>query len=334
MARSATGVSRADLPGGQGAGLSPELSGSNPLSARHPRSGDDGIWDRPWLWLRRPTVREVSGEIVQDSSVTHGCSRVPSWCSPPGGHGVHATVDAASGDGYNDQPRVDSGPAHERRREQMSYPDDPYGPDAQWAAQPPPPPPHQGMQPYGYQPQPPASKEGGGCLKPVVIAVAALGALLVVVGFVGAVTTGDDPDDNSSSAPPSSATVEDADETAPSTAPSTTAAPTTTLPPEPPEVTNARRSALQYLEFSGFSRQGLIDQLSSEYGDQYPVDAATAAVDSLNVDWNAEAVEAAEAYLEFQGFSHAGLVDQLSSEYGDQFTPEQAEHGATVALGG
>lgn len=116
----------------------------------------------------------------------------------------------------------------------------------------------------------------------------------------------------------------------PTTVPPTT---TTTAPPEDPQVSNARRSAASYLDFRGFSRQGLIDQLSSEYGDQYPVEAATAAVDSLNVDWNAEAVEAAESYLELRGFSHAGLVDQLSSEYGDQFTREQAEHGATVALG-
>jgi hypothetical protein len=101
-----------------------------------------------------------------------------------------------------------------------------------------------------------------------------------------------------------------------------------------PELENARESAQDYLAFAGFSRQGLIDQLSSEYGDQYPVEAATAAVDSLDVDWNAEAVEAAESYLEFQSFSHAGLVDQLSSEYGDQFTREQAEHGASTALGG
>jgi host cell surface-exposed lipoprotein len=113
----------------------------------------------------------------------------------------------------------------------------------------------------------------------------------------------------------------------------TTTAPPTTTTTENPELSNARESAQQYLDYSGFSRQGLIDQLSSEYGDQYPVEVATAAVDSLRVDWNAEAVEAAESYLEFQAFSHAGLVDQLSSEYGDQFTREQAEYGARAALG-
>jgi hypothetical protein len=54
-------------------------------------------------------------------------------------------------------------------------------------------------------------------------------------------------------------------------------------------------------------------------------------VDSLNVDWNEQAARSAESYLEYTAFSHAGLVDQLEFE---GFTPEQAEHGATVAMGG
>ena len=37
----------------------------------------------------------------------------------------------------------------------------------------------------------------------------------------------------------------------------------------------------------------LIDQLSSEYGEQFSVEDATVAVDSLNVDWNAQAAESA-----------------------------------------
>ena len=45
---------------------------------------------------------------------------------------------------------------------------------------------------------------------------------------------------------------------------------------------NAVRSAKQYLSFKGFSRSGLIQQLSSDYGDGYNVDDATVAVDSLN----------------------------------------------------
>jgi hypothetical protein len=113
----------------------------------------------------------------------------------------------------------------------------------------------------------------------------------------------------------------------------TAPAPTTTTTAEDPELSNARESARSYLDMSGFSRQGLIDQLSSEYGDQYPIEIATAAVDSLNVDYNAEAVESAESYLEFMSFSRVGLVDQLSSAYGDQYTREQAEHGASIAFG-
>jgi hypothetical protein len=103
---------------------------------------------------------------------------------------------------------------------------------------------------------------------------------------------------------------------------------TTTAPPGNPEVSNARRPAESYLDFSGFSRSGLIKQLELE---GYSTDAATQAADSLNVDWNAEAVESAESYLEFSGFSHSGLVDQLEFE---GFTPEEAEHGAATALGG
>lgn len=94
---------------------------------------------------------------------------------------------------------------------------------------------------------------------------------------------------------------------------------------------NAVRSAKAYLSFSGFSRAGLIDQLSSPYGDGYsPVDA-TAAVNSLSVDWNAQAVRSAKKYLEMMGFSCSGLIDQLSSDYGDKYTRSQATYGAQMA---
>lgn len=87
---------------------------------------------------------------------------------------------------------------------------------------------------------------------------------------------------------------------------------------------NAVRSADSYLRFTSFSRQGLIDQLSSDYGDKFEVEDATIAVDSLNVDWGAEAVEAAEGYLELTSFSREGLIHQLSAESGDRFTADQA----------
>jgi hypothetical protein len=91
---------------------------------------------------------------------------------------------------------------------------------------------------------------------------------------------------------------------------------------------NAARSAQSYLNISGFSRQGLIDQLSSEYGNKFSIGDATVAVDSLNVDWNAQAARSAAAYLKISGFSCRGLIEQLSSEHGNKYTVEQATYGA------
>ena len=95
------------------------------------------------------------------------------------------------------------------------------------------------------------------------------------------------------------------------------------------EQKNAYKAAKNYLEFSGFSKQGLIDQLSSEYGDNYPVDVAEFAVNALEengeVDWVEECKESAQSYLDFSSFSKEGLIEQLTSEYGDKYTQEEAE---------
>ncbi|WP_299087985.1 Ltp family lipoprotein [uncultured Microbacterium sp.] len=98
------------------------------------------------------------------------------------------------------------------------------------------------------------------------------------------------------------------------------------------EQQNALEEAQSYLDYSGFSRQGLIDQLSSEYGGGYPVDVATWAVDTVGADWNAEAVESAQDYLDYSSISRQGLYDQLTSAYGGQFTPDEANH-ALAAVG-
>lgn len=100
---------------------------------------------------------------------------------------------------------------------------------------------------------------------------------------------------------------------------------------------SAIRSANSYLSFKGFSRAGLAQQLTSEYGEGFdPADAefAIAAIEANGeVDWNQEAVQSAESYLEFKGFSRDGLFEQLTSEYGEKFTPEQANFALdTVGL--
>jgi len=94
---------------------------------------------------------------------------------------------------------------------------------------------------------------------------------------------------------------------------------------------NAVRSANSYLSMMAFSRDGLIDQLSSTYGDGYARADATRAVDSLSVDWNAQAVRSAKQYLAMMGFSCNGLIEQLSSSAGEKYTRSQATYGARQA---
>lgn len=94
---------------------------------------------------------------------------------------------------------------------------------------------------------------------------------------------------------------------------------------------NAVKSAQHYISVQGFSRNGLIEQLSSDYGDGYNISDATVAVDSMNIDWNKQAVRSAKQYLSIQGFSCNGLIEQLSSSYGDKYTQSQATYGAKKA---
>jgi hypothetical protein len=96
---------------------------------------------------------------------------------------------------------------------------------------------------------------------------------------------------------------------------------------------NAVRAANQYINMTGFSRDGLINQLSSDAGDGFEISDATVAVDSLNIDWNQQAVKSAKQYLNMMGFSCKGLIEQLSSSAGDQYTVDQATHGAKQAGG-
>jgi hypothetical protein len=80
---------------------------------------------------------------------------------------------------------------------------------------------------------------------------------------------------------------------------------------------------------SGFSKKGLIKQLSSSAGDGYSRAQATFAANKVGADWNAEAVESAQNYLDMGGFSEQALIEQLSSSAGDGFTPDQARYAVS-----
>ena len=100
-------------------------------------------------------------------------------------------------------------------------------------------------------------------------------------------------------------------------------------PLSPVSQQNAVRKAEDYLDYTAFSRSGLINQLVEFEG--FSTEDATFAVDQITVDWNEQAAKKAKDYLDYTAFSRSGLINQLVEFEG--FTPEQAEYGvATTGL--
>ncbi len=94
----------------------------------------------------------------------------------------------------------------------------------------------------------------------------------------------------------------------------------------PSEYQAALNRAESYSERMHMSKQGIYDQLTSEYGDQFDEDAAQYAVDNMVADWNANALETAKSYSDSMHMSKQGIYDQLTSEYGEQFTADEAQY--------
>ena len=84
---------------------------------------------------------------------------------------------------------------------------------------------------------------------------------------------------------------------------------------------NALRKAESYLEYTAFSRKGLIHQLEYE---KFSTSDATWAVDHVEVNWNEQAAKKAKSYLDYTAFSRDGLIHQLEFE---GFTHSQAVYG-------
>lgn len=97
-------------------------------------------------------------------------------------------------------------------------------------------------------------------------------------------------------------------------------------PEVPAEYKAALRSAKNYSDLMSMSKQGIYDQLTSEYGEQFPPDAAQYAIDNLNADYNKNALEKAKIYRDTMDMSDSAIRDQLISPYGEQFTPEEADY--------
>ena len=96
--------------------------------------------------------------------------------------------------------------------------------------------------------------------------------------------------------------------------------------PAKPTVTTSQKNAVNkaksYLDFAGFSRDGLVAQLEF---DKFSNADAIYGADNAGADWNVEAEQKAKSYMEFSSFSRQGLIDQLEF---DKFTTAQATHGA------
>mgnify|MGYP003295606717 CR=1 FL=1 len=87
------------------------------------------------------------------------------------------------------------------------------------------------------------------------------------------------------------------------------------------ENANCIKTAQQYINYTAFSRSGLISQLEYE---GYSTESAEYSVDSLNIDWNNQCAKMAQQYLDYSSFSRSGLYDQLAYE---GFSSEQIEYG-------
>jgi len=148
----------------------------------------------------------------------------------------------------------------------------------------------------------------------------------IIVAIVSAASGGSSTNTTSTpSAPPAAVTNESAapQEPAPSaSAPVEVASPDPTVVEESVSEANAREKAQSYLEYSSFSRRGLIDQLKYE---GFSTADATYGTDAQNANWNEQAALKAQSYLDLSSFSRSGLIDQLKYE---GFTTAQATYGA------
>ncbi len=87
------------------------------------------------------------------------------------------------------------------------------------------------------------------------------------------------------------------------------------------EERNAYGQALNYLDYTSFSRSGLIDQLKYEGYSEEACEKAVSLVEKQGkVDWTEQCKKKAQEYLDYTEFSRDGLIEQLKYE---GFTDDQ-----------
>jgi hypothetical protein len=118
------------------------------------------------------------------------------------------------------------------------------------------------------------------------------------------------------------------------------AAPAATHKPRPQHTITAAQqqaveTAAQYLtDGQGFSRYGLMQQLTSSAGEGFARKDAAFAIRFLHPNWDHQAVLSARGYLsDGSGFSPSGLMQQLTSKAGEGFTEAQAQYAVNKTMG-
>lgn len=97
-------------------------------------------------------------------------------------------------------------------------------------------------------------------------------------------------------------------------------------PSVPKEYRNALRSAETYSDMMHMSKQGIFDQLTSEYGEKFTPEEAQYAIDNIKGDYLETALKSAKNYQENMSMSKDAIYDQLVSDYGEKFTVEEAQY--------
>jgi len=94
----------------------------------------------------------------------------------------------------------------------------------------------------------------------------------------------------------------------------------------PREYTSALKKAESYAKSMNMSKAAIYDQLTSEYGENFPKEAAQYAIDNIDFDWNENALKKAKSYADSMSMSDSAIYDQLISEHGEKFTKEEAKY--------
>lgn len=163
--------------------------------------------------------------------------------------------------------------------------------------------------------------------KPKVVKRLGLGCLGLIVLFIliGALAGG-----SSDKTTEQSQSTSNQEQTTETTNTSTKTEPTATTenkqPSVPAEYKSALSQATTYANTMNLSKQGVYDQLVSEYGGKFSAEAAKYAIDNVKADWNANALAQAKTYQDTMHLSPTAVRDQLVSQYGGKFTATEADY--------